>query len=74
MPARGWRVAGRVSEDGSVFVCGTRKVEWRAIRGPHTRTQVGTRWSLPLPLTGTLADTAEAPLGTLAAREEMQRQ
>ena len=46
----------------------------RPSRSRKPPTQAGTRWSLPLPLTGTLADTAEAPLGTFAACEEMQRQ
>ena len=46
----------------------------RPSREPPTKTAA--RWSLPLTLalTGTQADIAEAPLGTFAACEEMQRQ
>jgi hypothetical protein len=89
VPARDWRVAGRVGEGGSVFVCGTRETESdpraahplglrdgqptpraRPSRSRKPPMQAGTRWSLPLPLASTLADTAEAPLGTFAACEE----
>ena len=68
----GTRVAGRVSEGGSVFVGrhadGSRVASRSRSREPPTQTAA--RWSLPLTLTGTQADSTEAPLGFFASRKE----
>ena len=90
----GTRVAGRVSEGGSVFVWrhARRRIAGRVpltlkgfgtdspSRHPRARpsreppTQTAARWSLPLTLTltGTQADSTEAPLGFFATCEEMR--